>query len=269
MIPSFALRDAFQSRAFLILYVLTFVPVLVQIALVYLSHNSAVRSFLPAAAAFAVDNAFFHRNLAIQGFLAVVITAWIGPTLIAPDLANGALPLYLSRPLTRTGYVAGKMGALLLALSLVTWVPNLLVFTVQGSLAGADWVMEHLRIAWATVAGGLLWNGLLAFVVVAASVWLRSRLAATAALPALFFIGPALARVWNLSLDTYWGRVFDVNYLVSRVWLDLFELPVVPRRRGVSLPDLPVWASWTVLLLLCAFCLFLLERRLRAREVVR
>jgi hypothetical protein len=61
--------------------------------------------------------------------------------------------------------------------------------------------------------------------------------------------------------------------MIGIVWRDLFAIGV---RRSVAremlderrLGDPPVWTAWLALLAVCAFSLWLLNRRLRAREVV-
>ena len=46
----------------------------------------------------------------------------VSPSLIAADLSNNALSLYLSRPITRRDYVLGKMAVLAILLSPITWM---------------------------------------------------------------------------------------------------------------------------------------------------
>ena len=65
-----------------------------------------------------------------RGF-AVFLAALAGPGLIAPDLANNALPLYFSRPLTRWSYALARLTVLVGMLSVVTWVPGLMLFGLQ------------------------------------------------------------------------------------------------------------------------------------------
>ena len=60
---------------------------------------------------------FFFAILTFQGSLAFLLTAWVAPVLVSPDLVNGALPLYLSRPFTRVEYVLGKATVLVTLLS--------------------------------------------------------------------------------------------------------------------------------------------------------
>jgi len=178
-----------------------------------------------------------------------------------PDLANSALALYLSRPLTRAGYLWGKLSALLALLSAITWVPGLLLFALQAGLAGEGWGFALVRLAVATVLACALWISLLAFLSVTLSAWLRWRIAATGLFFALFFVGAGMGEAWSAVLHTHWGRIINVNYLIDLIWRHLFDLPLRD--------PLPIGAAWTALLALCLACLWLLDRRLRACEVVR
>ncbi len=85
---------------------------------------------------------FFLYFCWVQGALAYILTAFVGPTLISPDLVNGALPLYLGRPFSRWDYVLGKMSVLLYLLSAITWVPGLILWGIQASLC---WMGLGLR----------------------------------------------------------------------------------------------------------------------------
>ncbi|MBP8305291.1 MAG: hypothetical protein KBE04_14330, partial [Phycisphaerae bacterium] len=145
----------FQSR-FLVLFmaVCLFYPIGCA-TLIYLSHNSpalALLSFRPGALP-AIDGRFFYVFSVIQGGLAFLLTAFVGPTLISPDLSNGALALYLSRPFSRAGYVAGKMTVLFVLLSLITWVPGLVLFGIRASCAGGTWIRPNLCLAGPIVLG--------------------------------------------------------------------------------------------------------------------
>lgn len=59
-----------------------------------------------------------------SGFL-MIYCVLFGSGLIARDRASGALPLYLSRPLTLSDYVLGKLGVIGWFMALFTLVPNL------------------------------------------------------------------------------------------------------------------------------------------------
>lgn len=117
------------------------------------------------------------------------MTAFVGPSLIAPDMANNALRLYFCRPFSRTEYVLGKMSVLLLLLSSITWIPGLILFLIQGSLAGWAWTMDNLWIAGAIVVGGLVWSTILSLIALSLSAWVKWKIAAGALVLAVFFAG--------------------------------------------------------------------------------
>lgn len=73
--------------------------------------------------------AYFLKVMTTQCWLALVMTAWIAPRLVSFEIADNALPILLSRPISRLGYVLGKFAALFAYLSLVTWIPRKTVET--------------------------------------------------------------------------------------------------------------------------------------------
>jgi ABC-2 type transport system permease protein len=60
--------------------------------------------------------------------LILIFCAAVAPELVSRDLRNGVLPLYFSRPLTRTDYALAKLGALVTAVWLMLAGPLLLMF---------------------------------------------------------------------------------------------------------------------------------------------
>jgi uncharacterized membrane protein YoaK (UPF0700 family) len=113
----------------------------------------------------------------------------------------------------------------------------------------------------------------------AISAWVKWRMAASAALLAIFFVGAVLAQVINNLFVTRLGNLISLQALIGNVWADLFgnfhrqagHVEGFVDRRMVNVPlfEPPLWASVATLLLICAFCLFLLARRIKAYEVVR
>jgi hypothetical protein len=70
----------------------------------------------------------------------------------------------------------------------------------------------------------------------------------------------------NGVLRTRWGSLIDLSTIMKTIERSLF------RTSNLSMPDwmvLPTSAAWIMLGLFCAFCLFLLTRKVRAYEVVR
>ena len=275
VIPRYAFSELFQSRILMSYVVLCFVPFLVEAAGVYITHSAAARLVLglpDVASRRILEPDFFLGALRVQGFLSFFLAAWVAPVLVSPDLVNGALPLYLSRPFTRGEYILGKMAVLVTLLSLVTWVPLLTVFFLQAGLA-ENWLWPNLRVGVALFVGSWIWVGVLTLLGLAISACIRWRLVAIGAMFAIFFMGAAFGEMWRGVLMNPWGRLANITYLMNVVWRDLFDLLEDERlRRGVfvrrGLQELPPWAAWAAILILCGLCLWLLNRRLQAREVV-
>jgi ABC-2 type transport system permease protein len=254
------------------------IPTLVAAAIIYFYNNPAARLLVGLgkgeAIPFTIDGRFFYWLMHFQGSLALLLTAWVGPGLVAPDLVNGALPLYLSRPFSRAEYVLGRAATLFFLLSLVTWIPGLLLFGLQASLAEPGWTRPHLGVAVGIVASAWLWIAVLALVVLAVSAWVKWRIVATGLFAAVFLMSHNFAVATNEVLRTSWGGLISLYTVVTTIWQDLLGVVLIGRHRGVRdtdprALDLPVGACWVALLVLAALCLWLLDRRLRGREVVR
>src|SRR5215210_8029703 len=164
IIPRHAYRDVFRSKLFVAFFAACFIYPLLAAIVVYLHHNVNaiallkinVRELVP------INASFFHYMVTFQGSLAFFMTVLVGPPLISRDMANNALPLYLCRPFSRGEYVAGKMSVLLILLSLITWVPALLIFFFQAYLEGPVWLGSNIWIAGSIFLGSAVWIVLLA-----------------------------------------------------------------------------------------------------------
>jgi ABC-2 type transport system permease protein len=275
VLPRYGLLELFESRALTAFYVLCFVPFLIEASAIYISHSAAARALLEMrgdASQQFTHAEFFFGALTFQGALAFLLTAWVAPVLVSPDLVNGALPLFLSRPFSRAEYVLGKASILVALLSLITWVQGLILFSIQAGLE-AGWAADHLRIAGAILAGAGVWILVLTLLGLALSAWIRWRVVASAALAGVFFMGSAFGEMWKEILGTSWGRVTNLSYLVGLVWRQLFGVfgdRQMSREMFNDGPgrDLPTWAAWAGLAVAAAVCVWILDRRLRAREVV-
>src|SRR5881409_849504 len=149
IIPRYAYREVFGSKLFSIFFAGCFLAPLVFAIIIYLHHNLTALAMMrmPESALFPIAAEFFERFAAIQSFLAFLLALFVGPALVAPDLANNGLALYLCRPFSRAEYVLGKMSVLVVLLSLITWIPGMLLFLFQSSLEGAGWMTDNVRIA--------------------------------------------------------------------------------------------------------------------------
>ena len=70
----------------------------------------------------------FSLFLTAETFAAMVLVVIVGPNLISQDLRFNAIPLYLSRPMTRLDYFAGKLAIIGTFLAAVMVLPALLTY---------------------------------------------------------------------------------------------------------------------------------------------
>jgi ABC-2 type transport system permease protein len=266
VIPRFAYRQVFSSKLFVVLFVLCFVFPIGAGAAIYIANNL----HLLANVGIPVDEGFSYQFggeeavtfLFVQGVLLGLLVALIvGPALISNDLQHGGLPLYLSRPLTRSEYILGKLSVLAFLLSLITWVPGLLLFGLQSILAGWEWTAGNLNLALALFLGSWIWILILSLISLSISAFVKWSLMARAALFAVFLLSAGLAETINGILRTRAGSVLSIPDMIRTVWFSLFDVDVFIR--------VPVPVAWASLLAVCAVCLALLYRKIRPFEVVR
>jgi ABC-type transport system involved in multi-copper enzyme maturation permease subunit len=193
------------------------------------------------------------------------MASWIAPRLITFDLADNALPILLSHPISRFGYVFGKFIALFGSLSLVTWLPCLLLFAYQGYSSSQPWAASNLQIAFGLFAGSVIWISFLSILGLAISSWVKWRVVATGAIFAAVFVPAGVGAVASAVLRTRWGLLLNVPVMMSNLWQRLLGAPA-PINERFSVPTL---AIAVMLSLACVACLGMLNKRIRAREVVR
>ena len=270
VLTRYAFADLFKSRFFVLLLILSLVPTLFYATYIFLANNSSVQLLLQmrTSGAISVEPSFFFIVMLVQTWLAFFLNCWVGPVLVSGDLTNGALPLFLSRPFSRADYVLGKLAVMALLLSAVTWVPGLLLFGLQAGLAKSGWIWSHLWLILPILFCSAIWILMLSFISLAVSAWVKLRIVATGVIFISFFIPAGIGEIFNAIMSTYWGRLLNLSYLFSLIMRHGFREDYQLRDFGIS-QDIPIPAAWIVMILVCALSLFVLNTRLRAREVVR
>src|SRR5215475_5249018 len=267
VLSRFSFATLFDSRIFTAFTVLCFMPFLIGLAFIYISHSLTAQLVLGISARnpVPIDGTWFVMYLAVQSWLGFFLAAWCAPGLIAQDLANNALPLYLSRPLSRPEYLVGKITVLATLLSCITWVPALVLFLLQAEMEGHGWGWDNIHIAGSIFVSAWLFIALISLVSMALSVWMKWRITATAAMLALFFVVPGFGVAIDQVLRVHWGRLLSLGFDLMLTWAHMFG--VQDRFRGSA--DVPVWEAWATIFMVCWLAVLLLNKRLRAKEVVR
>ena len=270
VLARYGLATLFNSRPFTAYAVLCLLPFLGGLIFIYVVHSTSVQALLNInfRTTQLINNYWFLVFLGWEGWMGFLLTAWGAPGMISKDFANHSIQLYLSRPLSRVEYLLGKVSVLGILLSCTTWIPALVLFLVQAQLQGNGWGWANLWLAGSIVVAALLGIALISLLAMALAVWVRWRIAATALMIGTFFLLPAFGEVFDLILRTHWGRLINFTYVMMVIWSSLFRVPE-QQRHFAKLDLVPLWSAWATVFVVCAICLWLLHRRLKAREVER
>ena len=255
VIAKAGIRSVLAERKFLGLLLISWLPFLVRAVQVYIAANFQQASFL------APKGETFREFLETQSVFVFFITIYVGSGLIAADRRANALQLYLAKPLSRWEYVAGKLAVLFTFLVFVTFVPAMMLLLVQIGFAGSlTFVRQNLYLVPAITLYSL------AQVLLASS----TMLALSSLSKSSRFVGVLYA-----GLIFFTAALFNaVRGITGKAWLvwlspsDVMELLGDAIFRAPPRFDMPVWLAAVVVLLLIGGSGWVLERRVRAVEVV-
>ncbi len=262
VLPRFAWQRIFQQRLVVSLIIAAMIwPLLCAIFIYLTNHGELLKGLSGQFKSFVeVNGNFFLAFMYVQAAFAVFLASLTGPGLIAPDLVNNALPLYFSRPLTRLDYALGRLTTLSGLLSLITWVPGLLLFGMQVGMAGGEWFRANWKLGCGMVAGFALWVLLISLVAMASSAYARIRAISGGLVLGFFFMLGGISGVINGIFRVAWGNALNPTWASYRIWCALL---------GVSPNAGPGVAACASVLLSIMFLLALvIGRKLRPIEVI-
>ena len=268
VLPAYSYKEVFSSKLFIVFLAVWGVwALLVLPVLIYLPHNLGVLEKIGVDPE-GIKNLFridAQRAFAWFMFPSMVIAyltaLTVGPALVSADLRNNGLPLYLSRPFGRWEYVLGKSSVMLILLSIVSWVPGLLLFLFQSYMSGWEWFRGNLGIATGIFFTSWIWIVMLCVISLAVSAYVKWKPVARLSLILIFIVLPRIGDVINLILRTDWGSITDMLRMMSVVAGTLFGFP--------NNSSIPAPAAWASILSFCAFCVWLMSKKIRAYEVVK
>jgi ABC-type transport system involved in multi-copper enzyme maturation permease subunit len=268
VLARYGFAEAWSSKITVVLFVVCLIPPVGSLFTIYLANNPAARLLMGNVGPriLAIDSGFFLNVLTIQSWLAMALASWIAPRLITLDLVDNALPILLSHPISRFGYVLGKYVALFAALSSVTWIPCLLLFAYQGYASPTPWAVNNLRIAGGMMAGAVIWIALISLLGLALSSWVKWRVLATGVIFAAILVPASVGAIVNAVLRVKWGFLLNLPLMMSSLWERLLG---VHGRLDNALQIPPTRDIALMLALACCLFVFMLNTRIRAREVVR
>ena len=249
------IRTALSKKLFLGVMLFAWAQFLVRAVIFYMSAN------FPNLDILAPSVETFRQFFDMQELFVLIVTVYVGSGLIANDRRSNALQIYLSKPLTRVEYVAGKIGILLFFLLMVTLLPAMALLFVQMMFSASfTFVREHLFLIPAITLYALVEVLLASFTMLA-----LSSLSTSARFTAILYFGAIV----------FTGALFTILRGITRssalAWLsfraNLEQIGDVIFRLQPRF-DSPWLLSVLVVAALIGLSVFVLERRVRGVEVV-
>jgi ABC-type transport system involved in multi-copper enzyme maturation permease subunit len=247
--------ERLRERRFLALMLMAWLLFLVRAVQLYIGTTFVRASFL------APSDETFHSFLSQQRLFVFFITIYAGAGLIASDRQANALQLYLSKPIARHDYIAGKLATLATLLTAVTWVPAMMLLALQVLFSGSlEFVSSHPRLVPAITITSLLQVALASMTMLALSSLSRSRRFAAMLYALVVIFAGAIERVLQTATGAAgWVLLSPQNTL----------LVIADALFGIEAEtEIPVAVALIAIVALLGICVVVLERRVRAVDVV-
>ena len=262
VLPRYAWRIMLKRRLMVSLLIMSmFWPVLC-IGFIYISnHADLLLSFGPELKEFVkIDSNFFLIFMRIQAVFSIILAVFAGPSLIAPDLTNNALPLYFSRPFSRSEYIIARLIVLLGLLSLITLIPGILLFSLQSGMGGWSWFSENWNLGPGIFIGYLIWILMVSLVALACSAYVRKRVVAESLMLGIMWILPVGTEIFNKVFNVVWASLLNPILVMNKIsgWL----LGAAPESGPAVLE------CWLAAAVMGVLLVTVLKRKLRPVEVV-
>ncbi len=250
------IRNMIRKRAFMGLLIFAWLPFVVRAVQIYVASN-----FAQAATLLAPDAKTFRDFLDQQGFFVFVVTIYVGAGLIANDRRANALQIYLSKPLMRSEYIAGKAAILFVFILFVTWLPALLLLFLQVMFKGSFEFMKSNLFLFPAITVATFLQALLAtFTMLALSSLSKSSRYVAILYAGIMFFTMAIYGVLYAVTGSSSMSWVSLSLSLAQVVDVIFRLP--PRYAT------PWPVSLTVIIGLIVLSISVLERRVRGVEIV-
>lgn len=210
----------------------------------------------------------YGNFLWFEGYIVVVILAFVGSVLIGNDFHHGSLPFYLSKPISRWHYVAGKCLAIGILVNMMTTGPAILLYIEYGFIDTWDYYLDQFQLLLGILGYGLVLTVTLSLVLMATSTWLRRTIPMVMIWITIFILGRLMQRwlVDGLRMPEHW-RLIDLwnNMYLTGMWIMGKEHSEL---RPLNQIQPPYWEAALAVAGVVVVCCVYLHRRIRAVEVV-
>lgn len=294
VIARMTIRQAFKKRAFWVVTAISSWYYLSIITIVFFIQQAADAA---GPAAGPAPDLFVKRlnwpEQFVHGFsfghlFWLTLALMLGAGAIANDNKANALLVYLSKPVTKGGYLLGKFLGVWTPLTLAMFLPSFLFYLYAAlnyreyGFPAGDWLLLPRIVGLCAIASAFHTS-----IVLGISSLFRSGAMAGATYAGIYFLGSMfrglMGGLWTFGEQgsqsgipsDLVGRLYyfppDGNLLgLAKVMMNTRSgLPYGPRNPTLGLPMPTGWILLTWIVAVCALTLFLAYRKISAVEVVR
>ena len=249
------MRTVLTQKRYLVLLLVAWMPFVARVVQIYLAANFQQAAFLATSAQ------LFRGFLEQQGlFVFLLIVGASGA--IADDRRANALQVYLSKPLTRVEYIAGKLFAPFAFVLGITLLPALLLLVVHVAFAGSlTFVTQNLYLLPAILLYSVAVALVGTFTMVALSSLSKSRRFTALTFTGLFFFTTAMYQALQRVTGSRLWALISPRDILNVIGDAAFR---IPGQRAV-----PLWAALIAVLVIIGLSILVLEKRIRGVEVVK
>ena len=255
VIAAAGIRTLLGRKLFLAVMLAAWGQFFVRAVMFYLSAN------FPTMNVLAPSVETFRQFFDFQEIFVLFVTVYVGSGLIANDRRSNALQIYLSKPLSRAEYVAGKLGVLAFFLLMVTLAPALALLVLEAMFSASfAFLLGNLFLLPAITLYALMEVSLASFTMLAlSSLSTSARYTAMLYAGALFFTA-AVFGILRGATGSSMLAWLSLRANVEQIGDVIFRVP--PRFES------PWPLSLLVVAALIGLSVLVLERRVRGVEVV-
>jgi len=244
-----------RQKKFLLFLLLTLITFIVRGIQIYVAtHFPQVRLQL-----LDINPRFFYQFILQQQFFLLIMTLLVGSGLIANDLRYNALQLYLSKPIRRLDYIAGKLAVIAFFLSLITLIPGLFLFIIRLLFSNdLSFIKQYYWLPFSITGFSLIIIITTSCLIIAISSLFKSPRLAAIIFAIIFIFSPIIFRILNRIFHNTKVALVSYSHNISQTGSKLFGLK----------PSYASHWAWSLIIMMgiILFSLYIINKKVRGVE---
>ena len=184
----------------------------------------------------------------------VTLAAIASGGLIANDMNDKSLHLYLSRPISRLDYLIARFIPIFLLLIFVTVVPNMITFMTQWSSSGLefDWIKNHKWLMFDIIVQGLFYSASYSIIGLTFSTLINREYRAAGAFFLFVYGTNIIVELFHLFVNDDRVLLLSIAHLLDIVSFEIYGAEYYFTSagvlKGIELANLEIFGALTLII---------------------